>query len=65
MKKLLIEILQELKSINKKLQAIESSKEQSVTYNCIICQDPAHLVLENNQHICDTCAQIQGELSPN
>ena len=28
MKKILIEILQELRSINKKLQAIESSKEQ-------------------------------------
>lgn len=28
MKKILIEILQELKSINKKLQAIESSQEQ-------------------------------------
>ena len=30
MKKILIEILQELKSINKKLQAIESSKEHEV-----------------------------------
>ncbi|NKD49656.1 hypothetical protein HED38_02865 [Vagococcus fluvialis] len=30
MKKLLIEILQELKSINKKLQAIESSEEQEL-----------------------------------
>lgn len=30
MKKILMEILQELKSINKKLQAIESSEEQRI-----------------------------------
>ena len=33
MKKILTEILQELKSINKKLQAIESSKEHNEEIN--------------------------------
>ncbi|MFW7420500.1 hypothetical protein ACODH8_09820 [Vagococcus fluvialis] len=47
----------------KKLQAIESSKEHSVTYRCVSCQEPACLFLENNKYICDTCAQIQGELA--
>lgn len=29
----------------------------------MICGEKATLELENNQNICETCAQVQGELS--
>lgn len=48
-----------LGEIKELLQAIGSSKEQ----RCICCEDEATLELENSTFICETCAQIQGELA--
>lgn len=60
---MLRKIYREQKKQTKILQAIENSKEQSVSHKCLICKNPAELKLETGQFICDTCAQIQGERS--
>lgn len=55
MKKILIEILQELKSINKKLQAIESSKEQYESIQKSISKkaDKEHIIEQINSSLED------------
>lgn len=47
-------------AIKKVLQAIVSSEEQK----CVVCGESGNLELENGTFVCDTCAQIQGELDP-
>ena len=49
-----------VEELKKVLQAIASSEEQE----CVLCGELGNLELENGTYICDTCAQIQGELDP-
>lgn len=49
-----------VEEIKKVLHAIKSSEEQE----CVMCGELGMLELENGTYICDTCAQIQGELAP-
>lgn len=58
-------ILKELKEIKKLLRVIVSNQEQENQYlgKCVSCNGKAELKLDDENFICENCAQIQGELS--